>query len=708
MTRIPQDYIERCYAGWLGKIIGVRLGAPVEGWTYERIRQTYGELTHYPQQYNDFAADDDTNGPLFYLRALEQVAPGERLTAQHVAQALLNFAPRLHGFFWWGGYGVSTEHTAYLNLYHGIPAPRSGSIAQNGATVAEQIGGQIFIDSWGLVSPGNPKQAARLAREAASVTHDGNGIYGGIFIAVCIALAFELRDASDIVECALNYIPEDCEYTRVVHAVMDYHCQHPDNWHDCFAYIHANFGYDKYPGNCHIIPNSAVIVMALLYGNNSFTDTINICNMAGWDTDCNVGNAGTIMGVMCGLDGMNLPKWQPEIHDMLVCSSVLGSLNVMDIPYGASYMAAMGYRLAGQQPPAPWAHIFEHAMDSCHFEYPTSTHNLRVRRGTEAKVFLENTGEAAFTGRRSLKVVAQAMQTGESIYLYKRTYSRPQDFDDSRYDPEFSPLIYPGQTVNLSVMNNTLDSGELEVRLYARTVLKEELIAGDSAQLTPGTWQTLTLQLPPGEDIIREVGVQFTLRRPDCDVSLYVDDLIFSGTPDYRILIAQQVTERWRTGRTQVSQFTRWTGLAYLADNALHVSGADTAEVYTGGWDWRDIAASARVHLVAGQQAALLFRVQGAQRSYAFGFTGHCTVALMKKEGAWRILSEQPFAAEPGREYELHIETRGATLTGTVDGVTVSFIDENNPWLYGCVGLLAHESSHVACAEMTVKELPTA
>lgn len=235
MTHIPQDYIERCYAGWLGKVIGVRLGAPVEGWTYERIRQTYGELTHYPRQYNDFAADDDTNGPLFYLRALEQVAPGERLTAQHVAQALLNFAPRLHGFFWWGGYGVSTEHTAYLNLYHGIPAPRSGSIVQNGATVAEQIGGQIFIDSWGLVSPGNPKQAARLAREAASVTHDGNGIYGGVFIAVCIALAFELRDAGDIVECALNYIPEDCEYTRIVRAVMDYHCQHPDNWHDCFA-----------------------------------------------------------------------------------------------------------------------------------------------------------------------------------------------------------------------------------------------------------------------------------------------------------------------------------------------------------------------------------------------------------------------------------------------------------------------------------------
>ena len=27
---IPQDYNERVYAGWLGKCIGVRFGAPLE------------------------------------------------------------------------------------------------------------------------------------------------------------------------------------------------------------------------------------------------------------------------------------------------------------------------------------------------------------------------------------------------------------------------------------------------------------------------------------------------------------------------------------------------------------------------------------------------------------------------------------------------------------------------------------------------------
>lgn len=35
------EYIEGIYAGWLAKIIGIRLGAPIEGWTYEKIKNIY-------------------------------------------------------------------------------------------------------------------------------------------------------------------------------------------------------------------------------------------------------------------------------------------------------------------------------------------------------------------------------------------------------------------------------------------------------------------------------------------------------------------------------------------------------------------------------------------------------------------------------------------------------------------------------------------
>ena len=83
-------------------------------------------LWDYPVQYKNFAADDDSNGPVFFIRALEDCEDVKKFSAQDVAEALLNYAPYEHGFFWWGGYGTSTEHTAYLNLRSGIPAPRSG------------------------------------------------------------------------------------------------------------------------------------------------------------------------------------------------------------------------------------------------------------------------------------------------------------------------------------------------------------------------------------------------------------------------------------------------------------------------------------------------------------------------------------------------------------------------------------------------------
>jgi hypothetical protein len=81
---------------------------------------------------------------------------------------------------WWGGLGRSTEHTAYLRLKHGIAAPASGSIAMNGKGMAEQIGAEIFIDTWSMVNPSDPDRAAAMARAAGSVSHDGVAVESGL------------------------------------------------------------------------------------------------------------------------------------------------------------------------------------------------------------------------------------------------------------------------------------------------------------------------------------------------------------------------------------------------------------------------------------------------------------------------------------------------------------------------------------------------
>ena len=173
---LPTDYRERVYAGVLGKLIGVYLGRPFEGWTYERIMNELGPIEYYVHdKLGDplVVTDDDVAGTFTFVRALEDDGISPDLTAEAIGKAWLNYIVEHRAILWWGGNGNSTEHTAWLNLKNGLPAPQSGAIATNGKTVAEQIGAQIFIDGWAMVAPGKPELAAKLARAAGSVSHDG-------------------------------------------------------------------------------------------------------------------------------------------------------------------------------------------------------------------------------------------------------------------------------------------------------------------------------------------------------------------------------------------------------------------------------------------------------------------------------------------------------------------------------------------------------
>ena len=78
------------------------------------------------KDYKTFSADDDANGPVFFIRALYDDAVERELEAEDVGKAWLNYTREGVGMFWWGGEDVSTEHRAYLNLQRGIPAPQSG------------------------------------------------------------------------------------------------------------------------------------------------------------------------------------------------------------------------------------------------------------------------------------------------------------------------------------------------------------------------------------------------------------------------------------------------------------------------------------------------------------------------------------------------------------------------------------------------------
>ena len=428
-----QKYLETTYAAWLGKCIGVRLGAPVENWTSEKIKEVYGDKSGYLVDYDIFASDDDTNGPLFFIRPLLEK---QEIDEKDISKAFLDYICEYHGFFWWGGVGVSSEHTAYENIKNGILAPASGSISKNGIVIAEQIGGQIFSDCWGYVSGFNPLQAKKLASMASSVTHDRNGIEGGIFVAVCTSLAYEYKDIHMVLNKALSYLDANLEYYKVVKDIIDYYTNNKENYLNCFEYIKDNYGYDKYAGVCHIIPNTAIMIMAMCYGENDFSKTLEMLNRCGWDTDCNCGNVGSIMGALVGLDGID-EKWIKPINDVVNCSSCVGYLNIQHISDNAKMFTDLAFKLAKIK-----------AEEIPIFRLPYSYKGIRKKDGQI--------------------IIKDDAMIVDSRDIYKYTYYLKDDLFDARYDPEFSPLIYPNDELIIKIYSDE----KQELIIYSEDILE--------------------------------------------------------------------------------------------------------------------------------------------------------------------------------------------------------------------------------------------
>ena len=348
-ARLPADYAERVYAGWLGKCIGVRLGATGRGLDLPGDLATrWAKSPASCPCPRARSSSPTTTPPSRWCCSAPWRTSAPNPVPRRFGETVLNYLADQRGTFWWGGYGVSSEHTAYANLAAGIPAPQSGSAALNGRTIAEQIGGQIFSDIWGLVAPGQPDAAAEMAARAASVTHDGEALLGARFVAGAVSLAFGEPDPRRIVAGALALVDAQSEYARRPRAVCDFHAQHPADWRACMSYLYEQFGYDRYPGVVHIIPNAGVVVMALLYGEGDFSHSVQIATMAGWDTDCNAGNVGAIMGVAAGLDGIDA-HWRAPMNDLLIAASLSGTRNLTDIATVSGRIADFGARRLGGQ-----------------------------------------------------------------------------------------------------------------------------------------------------------------------------------------------------------------------------------------------------------------------------------------------------------------------------------------------------------------------
>ncbi len=653
---LPPDYHERVYAGVLGKIIGVYLGRPFEQWSHEKIEARWGEIRRYVHEDcgNPLVVpDDDITGTFTFLRALDDHRSGRDLTSREIGQTWLNYIAEGRHILWWGGMGMSTEHTAYLRLMDGIPAPESGSITRNGRAVAEEIGAQIFIDGWALVSPGDPEQAARFAREAARVSHDGEAVHAAVLLAVMESLAFIESDIETLIERGLSFIPADCEIARMIADVRAWHRQEPQ-WREAMRRLREAYGYQKYRTNCPVVSNHGVIIVALLYGGGDFSETLTIANTAGYDTDCNSGNVGCLLGIRGGLAAIESGTydWRTPINDRVFLPTAAGHQGVTDAATVAVDVIALGRRLAGEPRYTP--------KDGAryHFDLAGSTHGFAStgRHGPEGRVCAQTTS----TGERVLALVASDDGRADAETA---TFLMPDARASGSYGLAATPALYPGQQVVAQVTGMASGRARLFVRVRQ---------GGNELHPLESPWQSLTagstdelrwiVPLAEGWPVVT-VGVEWESAPAEC---MLLHRLDWSGQPELELEPPPGVL----TGTPWMASFAqnldvfspRWLATFNLAKN--HGVGI----AHTGARDWRDYEVAAELCPILGDDFGLVARVQGLTRYYALVVSGNGKLRLLRVCHETTELASTDLRWAPGEKRRLSLTVSGNRLTGSIDG----------------------------------------
>jgi ADP-ribosylglycohydrolase len=272
-----KDLAERIYQGWLGQLAGGSFGTAIEGYTGEQIQTIYGEIREYittPETTND-----DVVYELIFLDVFEHL--GRNLTARDIG---LEWVRQIQ-------FGWSAEWVALRNLNQGILPPQSGSFNN---PFAHWIGAQMRGMVCGMLAPGWPLEAARLAYLDGIVSHEHNGVYGEIYAAVLTALAFVRQDVRSILKEAVAYLPQRSEYAAVVRYCLN---RLEENDDPIATWSEFEIKFERYNW-IHSYPNIAAVIYALWYGNGDMTETFSFLAKAGLDVDCNAGLAGNVLGVI--------------------------------------------------------------------------------------------------------------------------------------------------------------------------------------------------------------------------------------------------------------------------------------------------------------------------------------------------------------------------------------------------------------------------
>ena len=322
-------YYNKVYGSWIGRVAGDFVGAPLELRPIKTIQRRYGEIDYYPKKINLNYVNDDEMYEIIALISLEKY--GLDLTAKDIALEWVNLLKYDKAVF-------TAEKVALNNIRSGIFPPKSGTYAN---PYFDFIGAQMRADIWGQIAPGCPEIARHYSVKDGSISHAWIGIEGEVFVAILISNAFFENDIRENIDQALSFLPNErvSLYPQTVKKAINLYEQNPDDFRKAREILINEYWREikeelinREPtseskralilkgieSKVHVLPNIGIIVLSLLYGAQDKEDplgrSICVAAMMGYDTDCNCGNIGAILGAQIGEN--NIPsKWSEPLQD---------------------------------------------------------------------------------------------------------------------------------------------------------------------------------------------------------------------------------------------------------------------------------------------------------------------------------------------------------------------------------------------------------
>jgi len=303
-------YLDKLRGMWFGQVMGNYAGRGTfddggvtrnregavrrGGWDYDIGWESFMGT-------DPWGGDDDTALEYLYLNTLTTNpsptnADLDQAWADHVIPEQFYIANRQAGWL----------------IQRGAIPPDCGSIRSNMHWYA--IDSQIATESIGAAAPGMRQRAAELVGRFASVTNDGYPVHAAQFYGAMYAAAAFESDVEQVVAAGLDVVPQTSRTRQVVQDVIDwYQLDAADgvlDWRATQEKLFDEYGwnsdssYHRYRGWIESTTNCGATVLAMLYGQGYFKDTVEIGILAGWDVDCNAATAGGLIGLIGGYSAL--------------------------------------------------------------------------------------------------------------------------------------------------------------------------------------------------------------------------------------------------------------------------------------------------------------------------------------------------------------------------------------------------------------------